>query len=197
MGSTLKSFSFGIVKGYSEVPTGVWGLFTEMGNNPSKSVAYVDEILQAGLSGRIDLKSPFYLDAYCKAVEEKTRLATSARLKKVTTYVDTSNGSEKEEKLGYGLVSLNQVSLLARMEDHFEKLIDNDELMYSVSQIKSLNSSFILEYSVNIVETLRNAVRGIPSAVSKLRELCSEFSDIAEYVQVILSSGIDIEECLA
>ena len=197
MGSTLKSFSFGVYKGYSEIPASVWGLFTEMGNDPTKSVPYVDEILNAGLEGRIATNLPFYIDAYCKAVESNTRMADYARVKRVVSTVDTDVKDMDDMRNAYGTVSLSHVSLVARMEDSFDKLADDEELRYAISQIRSLNESFILEYSVNIIETIKYAVRGIPSAIDNLRKLCNEFSDIAEYVQIILSSGRGFEEIFA
>lgn len=197
MGSSLKSFSFGVYKGYSEIPASVWGLFKEMGNDPTKSVPYVDEILNAGLDGRIATNVPFYIEAYCKAIETNTRMADYARVRKVVNTVDDDINHADDLRCPYGTISLSQVSLVAKMEDSFEKLADSEELRYAVSQIRSLNEKFILEYSVNIIETLRYAVRGIPSAIDNLRRLCSEFSDVAEYVQVILSSGRDFEEVFA
>lgn len=195
LSGSLKSFSFGVYKGYSDIPASVWSLFTEMGESPTKSFPYVDEILTACLEGRIATNVPFNFEGYCKAIEMNTRLACNSRAKKVFAYTEDDN--IEDDGITYGTISLNRVSLVAKMENYFDKLEDDDELLYAVSQIRSLNETFILEYSVNILETLRNAVRGIPSAVDKLRSLCDEFSDVAEYVKVILSSGKDLDECFA
>ena len=69
--------------------------------------------------------------------------------------------------------------------------------MCGLRQVRDLNDSFIVNYSVNVVDTLKYAVRGIPSAVSKLKELCSEFSELSEYIRIILSSGKDLCEFFA
>lgn len=196
MGSSLKSFSFGVHKGYSDIPASVWSLFSDMADCPNKSVPYVYEILTAGLEGRISTSEPFNLEAYCNAVDFNTRLALHNRSKKVFAY--TENQKEDEESnFQMGTISLNKVSLVAKMESSFDKLEEDDELAYAVSQIRSLNETFIIEYSVNIIETIRNAVRGIPCAVDKLRSLCKDFPELSEYVRVVLSSGRDIEESFA
>ena len=197
LSDVLKSFSFGVYRGYSEIPPSVWGLFVDMAKDTSKSVPYVSEIVSAGLEGRIATNMPFHLDAYCKAIEMNTRLADYSRARKVAYCVNDEADDFETTSRAYGTISLSKVSLVAKMEDSFEKLADSDELRYAVSQIRSLNESFILEHSVNIIETLKYAVRGVPSAIERLRQLCSDFSEVAEYVQVILGSGENVEECFA
>lgn len=196
--STLKSFQFGIYNGYSEVPERVWGLLKDMADNPVKTVPYAYDIIRAGLEGRIETNAPFYLDAYCRSIETNTRMAEYSRVKKVLSCVDTDGSNDREfDATPYGTVSLSKVSLVAKMEDAFDKLVDDDELMYALRQVRDLNDSFIVNYSVNVVDTLKYAIRGIPSAVSKLKELCSEFSELSEYIRIILSSGIDLCEFFA
>lgn len=196
--STLKAFQFGIMNGYSEIPEGVWCLLSDMTNNPQKPIPYVYDIVKAGMEGRIDIHAPFYLDAYCRAIESNTKIAEFSKAKKVLHCVDEVSGTDKSDcMIGYGDISLSKVSLVARMEDAFEKLADDDELMYALSQVKGMNDKFIVEHSVDLVTTLKYAVKGIPAAVTKLRAVCNEFSDIAEYVRVILSSGRDLNELFA
>lgn len=192
----LKSFSFGIVSGKSEVPAEVWSLFTEMNKNPNKNVPYAYEIVRAGLLGRIDLGSPFHLEAYCKTVESNLALAEFTESKKLLHFKNGVDSDGNEIK-SWGTVSLEKASLVARMEDKFEVILNSEELDFAVRQISSLNEEFIINEGINVVEVLKNAVRGIPSAVEKLKYICANFLELAEYVKTILSSGVDVADCFA
>lgn len=198
MENTLKSFQFGISNGYSEVPERVWRLLKDMADNPTKTVPYAYDIIKAGLEGRIETNAPFYLEAYCHSIETNTRMAEYTKVRKVLSCIDTDGVKDREsDATPYGTVSLSKVSLVAKMEDAFEKLVDDEELAYALKQVRNLNDSFIVNYSVNVMDTLKYAIRGIPSAVSKLKELCSEFSELSEYIRIILSSGEDLCEFFA
>ena len=194
--SCLKSFSFGTVYGKSEVPPEVWALFTDMNKNPSKSVQYTCEILKAGLLGRIDLSSPFSMEAYCRTIDANLKLVEYQGSKKLLR-IQEDSALDEINGLKWGNVTLSRASLVTRMKDQFEEILDSDELKFAVSQISSLNEEFIINEGINVVEVLKNAVRGIPSAVERLKYICDNFSQLAEYVKTVLSSGVDVEDCFA
>ena len=79
------------------------------------------------------------------------------------------------------------------MKDAFEEVLMNEELEYAVSTIKSLNDSFIADYGTDLIFTLKNAVRGIPQAVTEIKNICTEFSVVSELIETILTSKREVE----
>jgi hypothetical protein len=67
-------------------------------------------------------------------------------------------------------------------------------LAYAISTIKNLRKDFLMEEGIDLVVLLQRVKEFLPQAITKMREVCSEFELIGEQVHTILESGISIEE---
>ena len=198
---TLGSFSFGSYKGVNELPEDVVLLFSEMADKPTKGIMHVEEIINAGLEGRIDFNSEFKLEAYDYTITNNLRLNVEKERKKKTFINFGGSDMETEQALRKGGISIDVVSssasVIEDMRDAFEEVLDDSELKYAISTIKSLNEDFIVDFNVDLITLIKRSVLGIPQAISKLKEVCQDFSIVSEQVEIILKSGHDIEKCFA
>ena len=193
--STLKSFSFGSYLGVDELPDEVLMLFIELLEKPGKSIEYVEEIINAALMGRIDFTKPFKIDAYEYKIRSTAHI-NSEKERKRKTFIDfSSNDTEREVSMRNGGVTIDSVSTSAieDLKDAYDEVLDNIELQEAVSSIKALNDTFRVDFGVNLIKLLKKALSGYPQAVGRLKEVCNEFKQVSEWVQVILKSGHPVE----
>lgn len=94
------------------------------------------------------------------------------------------NGYVKTEYLSH-----DSMSCIDEMKDAFEELLNEEELDYAVSAIKSLNDKVIVEYGVDLIYAVRQAIRGFPQAIGVVKDLCLECKYISDLVEIVLSSG--------
>lgn len=189
----LKSFSYGSYLGETEVPEKVLSLFKEAVSN-GQEIHYASEIIVGGIKGRINLNRDFNLKGYEYAIENKKTINKHRRGKK-ELYIDF-NTDDIEETSRSGGISENKLPV-RDLEDAYEKFIDSEEVRYAVSQIKNLNHELLVVEEVNLIDAIRLAVSGYVNAVNEVKRICDFYPYIAEYVKVILSSGVPIEEVFA
>lgn len=52
----------------------------------------------------------------------------------------------------------------------------------------------MIEYRLDIIVCMKQAVRGIPQSIASLKNLVAEVPQIGEFVKIILSSGKPLNE---
>lgn len=198
--SNLSSLSFGLAYGVSEIPKEVLGLFTDLALNTDKRIEFTEEIVSNGLQGRIDFNKPFNIDAYEATIRKNQNLCKESKRKKVR-YIDFSSGDDYEDISKNGGIredDLHKSSDSVRaMRDAFEEFIDDESLQYAVNSIKALSEELLIEEEVDLIEALKSAKRGTPSAVTVVKNLCSKYTVVADLIYEILDSGRDLEEVFA
>ncbi len=191
----LRSFSFGIVDGVDELPVDVLKLFSPLVENPEKTIKYGSEIINNSLKGKINLNAPFNLDAYEATIDKNLRLAKSGERKR-KVYLDF-NDSDRDDPsrdgsgVSYDLATVHTLDLI---QDAYEEFINDDELKYAVEAITELQPVLLVEENVDFLFTIRQALRGIPSSVKIVKDICEKYSVVAEQVKVVLSADKPFEE---
>lgn len=145
---------------------------------------YSIELIDAAIEGRIDITKQFSLFGYCKTVREGNFQTELKRLKKQQYIIDDDNDDETGVK----------VSSLVDTRSDYEIIDDKEELSYTVNKIRALNDELISTIGIDLVYCMRQALKGTPQAVQELTNICEEYDFIAEYIQIILSSGVSFEE---
>lgn len=198
--SLLRSYSFGTAFGQDGIPEEVLGLFLELAEHPDKKVEFASEIMFAGMCGRINFNSKFNIDAYEAAIRKNEALNKNNKRKKECA-IDFLGllEDENDTKISYGLASVDYVSnhTVKKMEDAYEQLVMEDELRYAVESIKSLQPVLMTEARIDIIHTIRQALKGVPDSVRNLQNICKEYAVLAEQVQIVLGSGYSFEEIFA
>lgn len=180
----------------------VWGLFSQMSELPNIPVEHALEIIERAKEGAIDLTREFNLFGYDYAIKTNRKRKAIKKLS-TETFIDFSGcrddrQSDVESRGGISIdVVSYQADALSDAKNEFECLFDNEELKCAIESIKSLNDDFMVEYSIDLISLIRKAVKGIPQAVLKLKEVCDEMTCVAEQVKIILSSGVSVEECFS
>ena len=173
-------------------------LFTGMLENPNKPVEYTQEIIDAARQGRIDLESNFNLEGYCYKISQNLQLKAGQHKKKETFYFedDGIDDSQWGKLAKQGGVSMTEVSAqrFNALEQGFESLEDDEEFTCAVETIKSLREDFLISEGVDLVLLIKHAMEFFPQAITKLKNICEEFELVGEQIQIILSSGKDLND---
>lgn len=197
MRSTLKSCSFGSYKGKDGIPEEVLRLLSSL--KPEMGVEYVQEIIDAGLDGRINLDGNFNLGGYVYAIKRNGQLSERKEMARESHINFSSDGDTRsgETRQEAGMVDANVVAykMYTQMNDSFENLVEDADLRYAIETIKSINEELVITYDVDLIVLLKKAASGVPQAVAKLKQLCDDFALVREQVKIVLSSGKPIEEC--
>lgn len=192
----LRSYSFGQFHGITELPEEVLSLFTSLVEEPGKNIRYASEIISAGLQGNIDFSREFNIDAYEAAITRNLGLNKSRKQKK-ETFLDFSGGDGDDTQHGGVRVDIASMSNALQMEDAYEALLDEDELRYAITTIKSLQPVLLVEARLDLIYTIRQALKGIPDSVKMLRTVCEDYEIVGEQIKVVLGSGHEFEEMFA
>lgn len=145
---------------------------------------YSVELIDAMLESRIDKTKDFSLFGYCKLIRDGRFQNDLKRLKKEQYLIE----DDDDESTGV------KASSLIDERDDFEVFEDTEEAMYTVKKIQALNYEMMEVLGIDIIHCMRQAVKGIPEAISTLTEFCNEYTKYAEYIQIILGCGIPFEE---
>lgn len=174
-----------------QLPERVQALFSTMADKPTKSVEYVDEIIRAGLDGRIDLSSNFNLEGYCYRITSTYKGKVEPKsLKKIKYLEDDTSDFENTAKSGGVLTNT-----IIKLETSFEEIENDSELMFAVDTIKRLQMDFLVQEGISLKKLITRAIEGVPQAVKKLKVVCEEFELVGEQIKVILLSGKAMEVC--
>lgn len=195
--SLLRSYSFGQFCGVSELPEEVLSLFSSLADDPGKKIEFASEIISAGLQGNIDFRHEFHIDAYEAAIKKNLRLGQSKKRKREVVLDFTPGGDDDAMRSGDVRVDIASLHNVQQMEDAYEQLMLEDELRYAVSTIKSLQPVLMVEARMDVIHTMRQALKGIPDSVKMLQQLCSDYEILGEQIQAVLSSGYAFDELFA
>lgn len=146
---------------------------------------YSLEIIEAALEGRIDIRKDFNLFGYCKVIRDGK---SNNEMKKFKKNVCLIEQSDEYAESGVTLESL------VDERDDYEIINDNEETMYIVKKVQALNFEMMRDLGIDLIWCIKQAVKGVPQAVEELTNFCTEYSWYSEYVEIILGSGIPIDE---
>lgn len=184
----------------------IWAIFAGLQDAMAKydssdfRIEHIDDIYRAAVDGKIDMSKPFNLAAYEFAIQHRDKLNKKKQMRDITFISFADSDTERDADLRSGGVSVDVASyraeIFADVKSDFDQLFDNEELKYAIEQIKQLNDDMAVNYGVDLIVLLKQAVlTESPEAKSKIKEVCSKFSVVAEQVKIILSSGVPIQEC--
>lgn len=147
---------------------------------------YCSEIIEAALNGNITFDKEFNIRAYNKTVKKNLRLANNTYSKRFIDVVDTVDEAKDE-----GGITIDS---LPDKTDKYKVFEDTEELSLTVEKIHAIHKDIMTVYGVDIIYSIRSALKGNPSAVETLSQLCVEDTRIGDYLKIILESGVSFEE---
>ena len=179
----MKSISFG-----KEVDPQIWDLFKDA-NEIGSRLDYTLEIIDAAMSGNIDLSREFELEKYINSINRTRKLEALREAKKVVHI--TEDSYDDEENSG---VSSDRISYFVDSTDEYEILENSFELRYAINKFNSLQEYFLVNAKCDVKFAVRQALRGIPDSIELLKNLCNDYPVAAELLKIILGSGYTYEE---
>ena len=172
---------------YSESLGEIWSLFSDLASLSKEEevvskgsrgeFGHTVEIINSAMNKKLDNREGFNLETFdLRAYEAECRKKDEIKLndlrKKYLTIVDTVNGNDDTNTVGYGEISMNDTRLKS-MEDAYAVLEDNDEFETYLAKLYTLRKEYIVGKGIDPVEMLINSLKGIPEAVSLMTELIS------------------------
>lgn len=183
----LKSFSF-----IEKLTPEIEALFIEC-TSTSKELDYGYEIIEAALNGRIDIGRYFNIQGYVNSLKATERLENHRRANKFKSIVSDSDSEDVYEPN-----TITEESLVSEESvDAYEEAIIRADLSRAISKIQEMSLLLMVEEKVNIARLIQMALKGIPSSVAKLKDICQNYEVIGESVSVLLSSGENVERILS
>ena len=186
----MRSYSYGTFMGVSELPPEVLNLFKSLVDEDGKKISYASEIIFAALAGNIKLDDSFNIDAYISTIRKNERLCTDKKSMYESSYALSSNSDDELLDLDY--CSMHNTSNIDD-SDEYTKFEDKEFFQYSVSKLKELNKDFISDYGIDLIFCIKRAVRGIPSALDALKDVCNNFDNVKDMVYALLTSEKDLD----
>lgn len=186
---------------YSESLGEIWELFSDIASLSKEEAltkgtrgefSHTMEIIQSAMNKKLDNRESFSPDTFdLRAYEAECRKKDDIKLndsrKRYLTIVDTVNGSD-ENIVGYGEISMND-SRLKSIEDAFALFDEDDEFESCLRELYNIRKDYIVEKGVDLVEMLKNSLKGIPEAVSLMSDLVLEDSSLQRIVEGLCING--------
>lgn len=148
------------------------------------------EIVRAGLKGRLDYSRDFNQRGYCSRVKDNQSKLERDYYKKCP-HLDYSEKSENDKPSPYTV----KIGSIQAMETAFEVIEDDEAVKQAFECMIKTQEVLLVEEGIDLKLLLQNALQNIPSAVLKLKSLCSEDyyvpnvpMSLVEQIQTILSS---------
>lgn len=178
----------------------IWSLFAgldkiseeEKLGKTRRSCAYSHtlEIVNAAMSGSLSTDdesiSEFNLEAYEFKCAENDKINKIKQTDKVLYIVDSVG--EDEENVGFGDVSSRK---LRSLEESFEILEGMEAFESNLLKLYNIRSEYIKDRGIDVVSILNSSLKGIPDAVSQIKQLVTENSGLRELVVSLCEDGSD------
>lgn len=178
----------------------IWSLFAgldkiseeEKLGKTRRSCAYSHtlEIVNAAMSGSLSTDdesiSEFNLEAYEFKCAENDKINKIKQTDKVLYIVDSVG--EDEENVGFGDVSSRK---LRSLEESFEILEGMEAFESNLLKLYNIRSEYIKDRGIDVVSILNSSLKGIPDAVSQIKQLITENSGLRELVVSLCEDGSD------
>lgn len=188
---------------YSESLGEIWSLFSDLASLSKEEevvskgsrgeFGHTVEIINSAMNKKLDNREGFNLETFdLRAYEAECRKKDEIKLndlrKKYLTIVDTVNGNDDTNTVGYGEISMNDARLKS-MEDAYAVLEDNDEFETYLAKLYTLRKEYIVGKGIDPVEMLINSLKGIPEAVSLMTELISVDFPLKQIIEGLCSNS--------
>ena len=167
---------------YSESLGEIWSLFSDLA-----SLSKEEEVVSKGSRGEFGHTVEIINSAMNHNKTPASALNIDLR-KKYLTIVDTVNGNDDTNTVGYGEISMNDTRLKS-MEDAYAVLEDNDEFETYLAKLYTLRKEYIVGKGIDPVEMLINSLKGIPEAVSLMTELISVDLPLKQIIEGLCSNS--------
>lgn len=175
-------------------------LYDEEGE-PIKDLDFTLEMYENAAAGRINFKEKFNLQGYIVGCRKNERLAQSKRRKKHIHLMQSENDTD-------GGIAVSKVQ---DTRDDYEKILDADELKYTIAKFKEVSRVWSEDFGVDLIEIIRDTlhmlsasedkeiekaedIMKVTNAMSRIKDIAVKHPDIGEILYVLLSADISFEE---
>lgn len=168
---------------------------------PIKDLDFTVEMYENAAAGRIDMSKEFNLQGYIIGCRKNEKLVQSKRRKKLTHLMQ----SESEDSGGIA------VAKVVDERDDYEKLLDDDELKFTISKFKETSRIWCEDFGVDLIEVIRSTLHllsdrddadvetaeetmRLNKVVSVVKDITVISPDIGEMLYVLLSADFSFDE---
>lgn len=180
----LRSYGFS-----KDIPYKVWELFKKA-NELGTQLDYTLEIIDAAMDGKVNFEKEFNLKAYINAINHSRQLENYRRAKKVKR-INVNWGEPYDDE---NSVSEEIISGYVEQTDEYEKLVDDDEVLFAVSEINRMSADILIQNHLEIHTCITQALKGMPESIKLIQDLVADNPYAGELLQIILASGYSYED---
>ena len=164
-----------------KVSGSIWNIFKDLGTQSPAEIeraydateySHTLEIVNAAMSGSINLNEHFNLFAYERACQDTDDIERrKIKGHREFNIVDFETTKDSDLQIGYGDISSRG---LRSKEDLIDDVIRQQSLNNNLDLLFNIRSQYIVEHGVDIASVLRNAMLGIADAMTSLKELVKD-----------------------
>lgn len=181
-----------------QVPMGrIWNLFSSLATLSEEEAlgkgasncqyAHTLEIIHAAMGKSRVLDEDFDLRLYEFQCNKNDKLNKIANVEKELFIVD-STGNEKEDRVGFGDISERK---LKSLDDIFSKSDSSIAFEENLAKLLNIRNKYIVTKGYDLVNILVNALRGVPDAVSSLKEVFKVDNNIKDLIVSLVEDDAD------
>ncbi len=184
---------------YNEKSGKIWSLFNQIAETQQSQTefglscdyAHTLEIVHAAMSGSISLDedsvNSFNLRAYEYACSENDKIGRIKRAEKELFIVDSFSDEGETKKVGFGDIPSNSVRL-STQDKRLDEIVNDDAFNKSLEELLGIRTKVFVEYGLDIVQALREALVGTKDAVDNIK-LISDKNEQVKNVIVALCTA--------
>lgn len=183
----LRSYAF-----QKEVPDEVWNLFSKA-DKLGTGLDYTLEIINAAMSGDINLNREFNLQGYIYSINQTKEHEKRRRYKKNLRINYTADGVGN-----FGdSIPIDNLTAYVESIDEYEKIDNDHEVRYAIDEINRMSHDILIFHNVDIRTCLFQALRGMPESINLLKKLVNDNPQVGLYIETILGSGYPLENLMS
>jgi hypothetical protein len=178
----------------------VWSLFSELGELSEEEIlgkgkgnlqyAHTLEIVRAGLNNALKTDDEslqrFNLSAYEYTCAQNDKNNKRKAVEKLLYIVD--NFGEEDSSVGFGDVSERK---LKSIEDSFELIESITSFESNIAELCNIRKEYISVRGIDLVNLIKNSLKGIPEAVKELKSVIKDDSPLKELIANLCEEGAD------
>ena len=175
--------------------TRMWALFKDMGRMPDDVKSAPDyshtlDIARAAMNGSIPLTDEslesFNLAAYEYKCRDNDMNNKFSRAKKELFIVEYDNSKDEGGSVGYGDISDRK---LQYSDTALERVFDNAEFESALRELIDYRKKYIVEQGWDIVTVMVQALSGVPSAISAIKDFACKDAKISSIIESLCNTS--------
>lgn len=175
-----------LFSGLADISQSDWSADGYMRCEYGNTVKIMNTALNGTLCRNATEDSEFNLRAYELACQKNEQTEQLERAKKFLSIVDVDSEDTEDLRVGYGEISSRKLKTEEFLFDEFE---NSETFESSLRELFNAKTTYLINYGVDIIKTLKNSLNGIPAAIRELASILSRDSWLKDIIENLCESA--------